>query len=264
MNTNHFYYMLNIKPYNQFMQFDEINIVNVDFFIDKKKILKNINLKIKKNEKIAVIGPSGSGKTQLLQMISFFSKPDKGIISFNEKNFWKINSSLIKQIRKLFFFVPQTPPFPAKQSVINAIQAGYINQWSLIKVIFSLIFPIRKKQITSILNELKLEDKLYENIESLSGGEKQCVSLARLFVANAKIMIVDEPLNSLDLSRSELVLKLIAKYFKINDSTIVSSLHQPFLAKKYFNRIIGMKKGQIIFDLKTKEINKKKITELYS
>ena len=82
------------------MQFEEINIVNVDFSIDKKKILKNINIKIKKNEKIAVIGSSGSGKTQLLHMISLFSKPDKGIISFNEKNFWRINSPLIKQIRK--------------------------------------------------------------------------------------------------------------------------------------------------------------------
>ena len=246
------------------MNLENINLDNINLSIDNKSILKDVNLNIEKNEKIALIGPSGSGKSQLLLIMALMNKPTNGIVKYNLIDPWKTKSSILKKIRKSYFFVPQNLPLPLKQKVVTSIQAGYITNWSLLKVILSLIYPFKYQEIQSILDDLELKDKLLDKVENLSGGEKQCISLARLFVSDANIMIADEPLNFLDPSKSELILANILKYYKKNNSTLVCSLHQPIFAKKYFDRIIAIKDGRIFFDIPSRNLNKKLVNDLYN
>lgn len=246
------------------MNLENINLDNINLSIDNKFILKDVNLNIEKNEKIALIGPSGSGKSQLLLIMALMNKPTNGIVKYNLIDPWKTKSSILKKIRKSYFFVPQNLPLPLKQKVVTSIQAGYITNWSLLKVILSLIYPFKYQEIQSVLDDLELKDKLLEKVENLSGGEKQCISLARLFVSDANIMIADEPLNFLDPSKSKLILANILKYYKKNNSTLLCSLHQPIFAKKYFDRIIAIKDGRIFFDIPSRNLNKKLVNDLYN
>ena len=246
------------------MNLENINLDNINLIIDNKSILKDVNLNIEKNEKIALIGPSGSGKSQLLLIMALMNKPTNGIVKYNLIDPWKTKPSILKKIRKSYFFVPQNLPLPLKQKVVTSIQAGYITNWSLLKVILSLIYPFKYQEIQSVLDDLELKDKLLEKVENLSGGEKQCISLARLFVSDANIMIADEPLNFLDPSKSKLILANILKYYKKNNSTLVCSLHQPIFAKKYFDRIIAIKDGRIFFDIPSRNLNKKLVNDLYN
>lgn len=246
------------------MNLENINLDNINLSIDNKFILKDVNLNIEKHEKIALIGPSGSGKSQLLLIMALMNKPTNGIVKYNLIDPWKTKSSILKKIRKSYFFVPQNLPLPLKQKVVTSIQAGYITNWSLLKVILSLIYPFKYQEIQSVLDDLELKDKLLEKVENLSGGEKQCISLARLFVSGANIMIADEPLNFLDPSKSKLILANILKYYKKNNSTLVCSLHQPIFAKKYFDRIIAIKDGRIFFDIPSRNLNKKLVNDLYN
>tara|TARA_A100001015_G_scaffold316232_1_gene429977 strand:- start:931 stop:1671 length:741 start_codon:yes stop_codon:yes gene_type:complete len=246
------------------MLIENIELKRINLIIGKKPILKDVNLKIYKNDKIAIIGPSGAGKTQLLLILALMNKPSNGKIIYNLVDPWTIKPSILKKIRKSYFFVPQNLPLPLKQKVVTSIQAGYIANWSLLKVIMSLIYPLKYKEIYSVLDHLNLKDKLFEKVGDLSGGEKQCVSLARLLVSNANIMIADEPLNSLDPSKSELILNNITKHYLKNKSTLICSLHQPQYAKKYFDRIIGIKNSRIRFDVSTKKLTKKLINDLYN
>ena len=246
------------------MNLENINLENINLSIGNKSILKDVNLCINKNEKIALIGPSGAGKTQLLLIISLMNKPTNGLVKYNLINPWKTKSTILKKIRKSYFFVPQNLPLPLKQKVVTSIQAGYITNWSVLKVIFSLVYPFKYKEIQNVLDELELKDKLLEKVENLSGGEKQCISLARLLVSNANIMIADEPLNFLDPLKSELILTKILEYYINNKSTLICSLHQPIFAKKYFDRIIGIKDSQIFFDISSNKLNKKLVSDLYN
>lgn len=246
------------------MNLENINLDNINLSIDNKFILKDVNLNIEKNEKIALIGPSGSGKSQLLLIMALMNKPTNGIVKYNLIDPWKTKSSILKKIRKSYFFVPQNLSLPLKQKVVTSIQAGYITNWSLLKVILSLIYPFKYQEIQSVLDDLELKDKLLEKVENLSGGEKQCISLARLFVSDANIMIADEPLNFLDPSKSKLILANILKYYKKNNSTLLCSLHQPIFAKKYFDRIIAIKDGRIFFDIPSRNLNKKLVNDLYN
>ena len=246
------------------MKIDEIELDRIDLQLGKKIVLNNITISIKKNEKIAIIGPAGAGKTSLLYIISLLIKPINGSIKFNKINPWHLNSSKLNKVRKNFFFVPQVPPLPGRQRVVTSVQAGLISNWSLFTVFLSLFYPIKFNEVLNILEEIGLKDKIMNRVESLSGGEKQCVSLARLLISKANIMVVDEPLNSLDPKRSEMILKIIIKYNTLFSSNLVCSLHQPFLAKKYFSRIIGIKNSKIVFDLPNRNINKKIINNLYN
>lgn len=246
------------------MNLENINLDNINLSINNKFILKDVNLNIEKNEKIALIGPSGSGKSQLLLIMALMNKPTNGIVKYNLIDPWKTKPSMLKKIRKSYFFVPQNLPLPLKQKVVTSIQAGYITNWSLLKVILSLIYPFKYQEIQNVLDDLELKDKLLEKVENLSGGEKQCISLARLFVSDANIMIADEPLNFLDPSKSKLILANILKYYKKNNSTLLCSLHQPIFAKKYFDRIIAIKDGRIFFDIPSRNLNKKLVNDLYN
>ena len=244
--------------------FDSLELKDTSVILNKKKLLSNISLSIKKSEKIAIIGSSGAGKTLLINLLCLGLKPTSGIVEINSKDFWFDNYYFNKKFRKFMHYVPQTPQLPPRQKVITAIHAGFISEWSIFKVIFSLIYPFRKDQVIEVLNDLKLSDKLLEFIENLSGGQKQAISLARLFVANPEIMIIDEPLNSVDPSRSDFLIRKIFKYSKLKNSTIICSLHQPLIAKQYFDRIVGVKNGKIFFDHDAKKITKKQINDLYN
>ena len=243
--------------------FSSLKLENVSVIFNKKKLLKNINISIKKSQKIAIIGSSGAGKTLLINLLCLGLKPTTGIVKINSKDFWGSNFSN-KKLRRLMYYVPQTPQLPPRQKVITSVHAGFISQWSFFKVFLSLIYPFRKNQVIKVLNDLNLSNKLLENVEDLSGGQKQAISLARLFVANPEVMLIDEPLSSVDPMRSDFLMKKIFKYSKLKNSTIVCTLHQPLIAKKYFDRIVGIKNGIIFFDNDAKKVSKKQINDLYN
>lgn len=244
------------------ISFKSLKMKNFSLVLKKKKCLNNINLEINKKEKIAILGPSGSGKTLLLESLILAKMPTKGTLEINKIEIWKLKNFV--NFRKLFAISPQFVPFPPNQSVLNAIQGAYINQWSIIKTFFSLFIPFKKKEIITILRECNLREKLNHKINVLSGGEKQCVSLSKLFLSRASVMVADEPFNGLDPEKEKLMLNLTIKYYNNYSSVLICALHQPEIAKSNFDRIIGIKKGKIVFDIKSYLLTKKKISYLYS
>ncbi|MBH43497.1 MAG: hypothetical protein CMP25_01770 [Rickettsiales bacterium] len=243
--------------------FYHLKLENISLKSNKKTLLYNLNVEVLHKERIAVIGPTGSGKTLFLNIISFGWKPNEGKIFINSEDFWKKNNFFQDKIRKYFYLVPQIPDMPNRQKVISALHASYINKWSIIKVIASLFFPFKKKSIELVLKELDLLQKIDENIETLSGGQKQAISIARIFLSQPNVMILDEPLSAVDPGRSNFLLKKILEYQKKTTATLICSLHQPEIAKKYFTRIIGINNGKIVFDGTPKKFSKIKQEEIY-
>ena len=228
--------------------FNHLKLENISLKNNKKILLSNLNIEILEKEKIAVIGPTGAGKTLFLNLLCFGLKPSEGKIFINSEDFWKNNNYFQNKVRKYFYFIPQIPDMPYRQRVISALHGSYINKWSLLKVIVSLFFPFKRKSIELVLKELGLFEKIDETIENLSGGQKQAISLARIFLSQPEVMILDEPLSAVDPNRSNFLLEKILEYQKKTMATIVCSLHQPNIAKKYFTRIIGINNGKIVYD----------------
>lgn len=223
--------------------------------------LSSISFNIKQGETVALIGPSGAGKTTLLNILGNIVEPSKGklIIDGLPASEYRDNrefSYKVGVIRQQFDLI-----MPLQ--VIHNVLAGRLAYWGTLKSIISLIVPRDKELALDALRRVGLIDKAYEKTSSLSGGEQQRVALARLLVQGPKIILADEPVASLDPTRSRDILNILTNLVKEQNQTLITSIHSVEYAKEYFDRIISLKDGRIYFDLPSKSISQHDLDNLY-
>ena len=109
-----------------------------------------------------------------------------------------------------------------------------------------------------------MADKLFERVDRLSGGERQRVGLARILASNAQLLLVDEPLSALDPARSEQAIKALTDIAAERGATLVATLHHVDMALRSFPRIIGMRDGQLVFDLPAAQVSPQHLHDLYA
>ncbi|CEG27373.1 phosphonate ABC transporter ATP-binding protein [Bacillus sp. B-jedd] len=238
-----------------------LEAINISKSFGKKSALSSLSFIISKGEKVALIGPSGAGKTTLLNTIVGTVEPDEGewIVAGKRRSLYKSGKAFAKKagvIRQQFDLVGQL-------AVIHNVLAGRLADWGLVKSLISLFLPRDKQMAELALRRVGLEDKMFEETSSLSGGEQQRVALARLLVQKPEIVLADEPVASLDPARAEDVLAVLSSIVSEQNQTLIASLHSVEYARKYFSRIIALKDGQIFFDLPTEQVTDQLLGDLY-
>lgn len=223
--------------------------------------LSSLSFTVNKGELVALIGPSGAGKTTLLNLLAGILPPSQGEILIDGHPLSKLidhkkRAKKIGIIRQQFDLVGELP-------VIHNVLAGRLSEWGIFKSILSMLIPQDKEFAVQALSRVGLTDKLYEKTSSLSGGEQQRVALARLLVQSPEIVLADEPVASLDPARAEDVLELLVKIALEENQTLVASLHSVEYARKYFDRLIALKDGEIFFDLPASSVTDDHINSLY-
>ena len=128
----------------------------------------------------------------------------------------------------------------------------------------SLFYPDHISQADAALARFDLSEKLFDRVDRLSGGERQRVGLARILVSDAQLLLVDEPLSALDPSRSEQAVKTLTDTATQRKATLIATLHHVDMALKSFARIIGMRDGQIVFDLSSAKVTQEHLRDLYA
>jgi phosphonate transport system ATP-binding protein len=226
--------------------------------------LSQVSLMAQAGECIAVIGPSGSGKTTLLNILATALKPSLGTAEVLGENPWKLSKSSLKRLRSKIGLVHQAPPIPLRQRVITAILAGRMGQWPLWKSILSLFYPVDITGPQSCLERLDLTDKLFDRCDCLSGGQLQRVGVARVMYQEPRLILADEPVSAMDPVLSDLTISVLIEEAKKRNATLVASLHAVDIALRWFPRIIGIRDGQIIFDLPSSEVSEPILRELYA
>ena len=213
MNTN-------LKMKNLF-KLDNINL-NYHLNGNEIKILKNISLEIKKEERVAIIGESGSGKTSLLMMMSGLEKPTTGSVFFKNKNLSEISEKEKTQIRKKniglifqqFYLIPN---YTALENIMFPMQINNIKD--------------EKKKANLLLSEIGLSHRANNLPSELSGGEQQRVAIARAISFNPEIILADEPTGSLDMETAKGIFQLLKNQINSN-RLIIFATHNRFFANK--------------------------------
>lgn len=226
--------------------------------------IKKMSLHIASGEQVALIGPSGAGKTTLLQILACSLKPQKGQAELDDQNPWALSKRKLQKLRGKLIVAPQVPPLPPRQRVITSILAGRLPAMNLWQSIQSLFYPVDIPAAHQALCKLDLPEKIFERVDRLSGGERQRVGLARLFVSPAKLWLVDEPLSALDPTRARLAMSALTETARERNITLVCTLHQVDMALAFFDRIVGLRHGEIEFDLPTSEVTPAMLKTLYS
>jgi iron complex transport system ATP-binding protein len=207
-------------------------------------------LTIKENEKVAILGENGSGKTTLLLALTGNIEKFSGSIELFGKPILSYRES---KRAKLVSFLPQFSDMLFNNSVFDVVLLGRYAQNG---GVFTKQDIEKTKSILYGFDLLKFKDKGYYE---LSGGEKRRVMVAKTINQDALIDVFDEPFANMDIKHSIKILKMIQKRQK----TTIASLHDINFALAFFDRIIALKGGKIIFDGAKDEITKEVVDEVY-
>ncbi|QHE75434.1 phosphonate ABC transporter ATP-binding protein [Hydrogenophaga sp. PBL-H3] len=225
--------------------------------------LRALDLQIASGEQVAVIGPSGAGKTTLLQVMACALPPTEGQFTLDGHNPWALPRAALQRQRGQLFLAPQVPPLPPRQRVVTSVLAARLPAMGLLSSLRSLYYPSDIPAAFEALDHFDLADKLFERVDRLSGGERQRVGLARALLAPARLWLIDEPLSALDPTRSKQAVAALQDGARERGVTLVATLHQVDVALAHFPRIVGLRDGQLAFDLPAAEVTQERLARLY-
>jgi putative ABC transport system ATP-binding protein len=205
--------------------------------------LDEVSLKIEKGEFVAVMGPSGCGKSTLMNGIGLLDRPSHGQHWLDGKPVARLRSNQAAKIRrdKIGFIFQSFNLLPRLTALDNvALPLAYKG----------MTLTSRRKQASQMLDRVGVQNREYFLPAQLSGGQAQCVAIARALVNNPKLIIADEPTGNLDSASSLLVMELLADIHKMGN-TVIFVTHNPELTR-YATRVVYMHDGSIIHDEQTK------------
>ena len=229
-----------------------------------KAALHSVTLAVGSGEQVAIIGPSGAGKTTLLNVAACALRPTSGTLMIGGRAPWSLSAAALRTLRAALFLAPQVPPLPPRQRVVTAVLAGRLPHQGLWASVRSLFYPNDIALAERALSRFGLADKLFERVDRLSGGERQRVALARLVASQAQLFLVDEPLSALDPTRGQQAMEALTALAHERQATLVTSLHHVEIALQHFPRIVGLRDGQIAFDLPTTQVTPDVLRALYA
>ncbi|WP_297597803.1 ABC transporter ATP-binding protein [uncultured Cetobacterium sp.] len=211
-----------------------IKIKNLNFDIDKRQILKNIELEIEKYKFIGIIGENGCGKSTLLKNIYRNFKPKNGTILLDDID---LNSYSVKGLAEKLSVLSQNQKITFDFTVKEIVEMGRYTKTS----IFSK--DTSENEIDEALNKVGMKAFKNQNFLTLSGGEMQRVLIARSIAQESEVLLLDEPTNHLDIRYQYQIMDLVKNLNK----TVIAVIHDINIASKYCDYIFAIKNGEILY-----------------
>ena len=225
-----------------------IELKNISFVHQKNTILKDINIKIYKNDIIALLGESGAGKTTLISILNGTLKPSSGQLKIYNKDYNDLDRNQLRSIGTIWQDLRLIEELTAEQNV----NCGILGRKNIFFALSNLLNLSSFNNAHKFMELCKLNSSIYSrDLNRLSGGQKQRLAIARTIAQEPKILFADELFNNLDPKlishmRDLLIFKKL-NYKEKLPSTILISLHRLDLLNG-FTRIIGIKAGRILLN----------------
>lgn len=223
-----------------------MNIINIEHIAkiyqvgsEEVHALRDISLKIDKNEYVAIMGPSGSGKSTLMNMLGCLDTPTSGKYDFRGKNVSMMSDNELAEIRnKEIGFVFQTFNLLPRSDALHNVELPLIYA--------GIPKHDRRERAREALVSVGLGDRIHHKPNELSGGQRQRVAIARALVTRPSIILADEPTGNLDSKTGEEIMLLFHEIYK-QGNTIILVTHEEYIAE-HAARIIRLKDGLIESD----------------
>lgn len=222
-----------------------IKLENVTKYYSDETVIGPLNFEIKEGGFNSIIGPNGAGKSTTLLMIGRLLDMDTGKITVGRMD---VNSCPSEELAKMLSILRQENNFTSRLTVKQLVSFGR--------------YPYSKGRLTQRDMEIIdkyinfLELKAFENryLDELSGGERQRAYVAMVLAQNTKYVLLDEPLNNLDIARSVSMMKYLRKACDELGRTIVLVIHDINFAATFSDRIFAMKNGKLILEGSVDEV----------
>ena len=216
-----------------------LKVNNLRFAIGEKNILKDISARFAPGEIHGLIGPNGSGKSSLLKNICRIWEPQKGTVFINGKDHRSFSR---KNLSKVITLVPQNTWVSFPIAVYDYVAMGRNPHQGRFRALTGKDTAI----IEEAMRKTQTIDLRDQNINELSGGEGQLVTIARALATEASLLLLDEPTSDLDVKHTLTIMDLLAQ-LKKDGKTIVVSIHDLNLARRYCDTITILSHGVVFF-----------------
>mgnify|MGYP000414725991 CR=1 FL=1 len=218
--------------------------------------LKRTSLTINQGEIFGIIGLSGAGKSTLIRCINMLEVPTAGQVFVDGEELTAMTETQLRKARQNIGMIFQHFNLLASRTVFD-----------------NIAFPLEiqglgkdeiKKRVEPLLELVHLQDRADHYPSQLSGGQKQRVGIARAIMQEPKLLLCDEPIASLDPNASKIIMDLIYQMTQRRNIACIVNLHQLDVAMRYATRIIGLAKGEMIFDGTPQQLNNAVIEKIYN
>ena len=231
-----------------------LEIKNLTVEYGNFRAIDNVSFTVKDGEFVAVIGSSGGGKSSLMKAINLLVKPKSGSIKIDGEEMTELSSRKLRMKRRKIGFVFQDYNLIDRLSVIENVLTGRLGYKSSLKSLLGIFSKEEYENAEKALEKVGLSEKLFVRGDELSGGQKQRVAIAKALVQEPKIILADEPVASLDVNSSKIIMEYFKEINRVQGITVIINIHDVNIALKYADRVIALKKGKIVFDGKGSEI----------
>ena len=241
------------------------NLRDVSVRYGAATVLDKITLDIDDGESLAIVGPSGSGKTTLLRLLNGSVRPSAGELRIGGRALVEMGARELRRTRASIGFVHQDLRLVPNLRAVHNVIAGRLGTLSLAASLRAMLFLPRKLELEAheILDRVGIGEKLHQRTDRLSGGQQQRVAIARALFQQPAALLADEPVASVDPARARDVLQLLTRLSSDSGLTLCVSLHNLELAREFFPRFIGLRRGQIAFDTPSARLRTDEFESLY-
>ncbi len=222
-----------------------VDVVNVSKQYGSKYVVENVSVKIPKGKITSFIGPNGAGKSTLLSMISRLISADEGEVFIEGK---RLDECKSKDLAKQISILKQSNNISIRLTIRELVSFGR--------------FPYSQGRLTDedwkyvdeAIEYMELKDIENKYLDQLSGGQKQRAYIAMVIAQNTDYILLDEPLNNLDMKHSVQIMKVLRRLTREMGKTVIIVIHDINFASTYSDYIVALKDGKVVKAGTTDEI----------
>ena len=225
--------------------------------------LRNVSVTIPDGQFVVVIGLSGAGKSTFLRCINRLVEPTSGQVLLDEVDVAAASAEELRAIRRKIGMIFQQFNLIRRESVLTNVLTGNLGHAALLP---SLGGHWRRAEVERAMTNLArvgIADKAYQRADTLSGGQQQRVAIARTLMQAPRLLLADEPVASLDPATSHSVMRYVEQINKEDGITVICNLHFLSLARRYADRVLAFRAGELVADLEPHAIDGAKFREIY-
>jgi phosphonate transport system ATP-binding protein len=237
-------------------------------FHGRAPALDGVDLEVGVGEMVALIGASGSGKSTLLRHITGLAAADRGSVSRIDVFGRRVQeggraAADLRHVRAGIGFVFQQFNLVERLPLITNVLAGCLHRVPFWRGSLRWFTRGETQLALEALERVGIRDRAWQRASTLSGGQQQRGAIARALVQQARVILADEPIASLDPESSRRVMEILASINREDGCTVIVSLHQIEYALRYCTRVVALHQGHVAYDGRACDLTRARLCEIY-
>jgi phosphonate transport system ATP-binding protein len=225
--------------------------------------LRNLDLSVHAGEVVVVLGSNGSGKSTFMKCVVGLNRPTAGSVEVAGRDLAALSGEGLRRARLPLALISQNANLVKRRSVLANVCCGTLGRHRTLATALGRLPRDEIEPARACLDEVGLLHLSGQRAGTLSGGQAQRVAVARALAQRPHVLLADEPVASLDPEAADEVMRLFRRLATEDGLAVVCVLHQPQLAMRYADRLVGLRRGRLEFDRPASDVSAQQIASLY-